>query len=112
MRVSGMSAVVCAILAGLVVSTAEADYSSQSHVPGQMEASFLVNLFKFVAWPRVSATATICFLQASQVESRLEFGLSTHQKWAQLRDRTLVIKTLNDPTEVSDPTAAAGCQIL
>jgi hypothetical protein len=107
-----MSAVVCAILAGLTASAAKADYSSLSHVPGQMEASFLVNLFKFVAWPRATETATICFLQASQVQSRLELGLSTHQKWAQLRDRTLVVKTLNDPKEVGDSAANAGCQIL
>jgi hypothetical protein len=112
MRVSGISAVALAVLASLTVPAARADYSSSSHVPGQMEASFLVNLFKFVAWPRVTATATICFLQASQVQSRLEFGLSTHQKWAQLRDRTLVIKTLNDPKEVGDPAVNAGCQIL
>src|SRR5579863_8277990 len=112
MRVSGMSAVVCAILAGLTASAAKADYSSLSHVPGQMEASFLVNLFKFVAWPRLTETATICFLQASQVQSRLEFGLSTHQKWAQLHDRTLVIKTLNDPKDVGNPAINAGCQIL
>jgi len=112
MRFSGISAVTVAILAGFSAPVARADYSSLSHVPGQMEASFLVNLFKFVAWPRVTATATICFLQASQVQSRLEFGLSTHQKWAQLRDRTLVIKTLNDPKEVGDPTAIEGCQIL
>src|SRR5690242_12550996 len=112
MRVSGKLAVVCAILAGLVVSTAEADYSSQAHVPGQMEASFLVNLFKFVAWPRVSETATICFLQPSQVQSRLEFGLTTHQKWAQLKDRTVVVRMLSDPKEIGDPAANTGCQIL
>ena len=88
------------------------DYSNQSHVPGQMEASFLVNLFKFVTWPRVSETATICFLQASQVQSRLEFGLATHQKWAQLKDRTLVVKLLSDPKEVTDSAANDGCQIL
>lgn len=112
MRVSGRSAIALAILAGFTATAVRADYSSLSHVPGQMEASFLVNLFKFVAWPRVTATATICFLQASQVQSRLEFGLSTHQKWAQLRDRTLVIKTLKDPGEIGDPTVNAGCQIL
>jgi hypothetical protein len=112
MRVSGVLAVVAATLAGFTAPVVRADYSSSSHVPGQMEASFLVNLFKFVAWPRATPTATICFLQASQVQSRLEFGLSTHQKWAQLRDRTLVIKTLNDPKEVGDPTVNAGCQIL
>jgi len=107
-----MSAVVCAVFAALVVSTAEADYSNQSHVPGQMEASFLVNLFKFVAWPRTSTTATICFLQPSQVQSRLEFGVSTHQKWAQLKDRTVVVRMLRDPKEIGDPAANAGCQIL
>ena len=107
-----MLAVTWAILAGLAVPTAEADYSSLSHVPGQMEASFLVNLFKFVTWPRTIETATICFLQPSQVQTRLEFGVSTHQKWAQLKDRTLVIKLLNDPKDVGDPTVNAGCQIL
>jgi hypothetical protein len=112
MRVARISAVACAILTGVTVPTARADYSSLSHVPGQMEASFLVNLFKFVAWPRLTETATICFLQASQVQSRLEFGLSTHQKWAQLHDRTLVIKTLNDPKDVGNPAVNAGCQIL
>jgi hypothetical protein len=111
MRVSLLSAVVLAILTSVTIPAARADYSSQSHVPGQMEASFLVNLFKFVAWPRTTETATICFLQPSQVQSRLEFGMTTHQKWAQLKDRTLVVKTLNDPQEVRDP-ANAGCQIL
>jgi hypothetical protein len=112
MRVSAILAAAAAILVGLTVPTAQADYSSQNHVPGQMEASFLVNLFKFVAWPRLTETATVCFLQSSQVQSRLEFGLSTHQKWAQLKDRTLVIKLLNDPKEVGDPAVKAGCQIL
>jgi hypothetical protein len=112
MRVSGMLAVTWVILTGLAASTAKADYSSVSHVPGQMEASFLVNLFKFVAWPRVTETATICFLQPSPVQSRLEFGLSTHQKWAQLRDRTLVVKILSNPKDVGDPAINAGCQIL
>jgi hypothetical protein len=107
-----MLAVTWAILAGLVVPTADADYSSLSHVPGQMEASFLVNLFKFVTWPRTIEMATICFLQPSQVQTRLEFGVSTHQKWAQLKDRTLVIKLLNDPKDVGDSTVNAGCQIL
>jgi len=79
-----------------------------ARVPGQMEASFLVNLFKFVAWPRTTETATICFLQPSQVQSRLEFGLSTHQKWAQLKDRTLVVKLLSDPKDAVN----ARCQIL
>ena len=101
-----------ALLAGVTMSAAQADYNTQSHVPGQMEASFLVNLFKFVAWPRTTPTATICFLQPSQVQSRLEFGMTTHQKWAQLKDRTLVVKTLNDPQEVRDSAANAGCQIL
>jgi hypothetical protein len=112
MRVSRMLAVACAIVAGLATPAAEADYSSLSHVPGQMEASFLVNLFKFVAWPQTSVTATICFLQPSQVQTRLEFGIATHQKWAQLKDRTLVIKLLDDPEDVGDPVVNAGCQIL
>jgi hypothetical protein len=104
-----MSAVVWAILAAVAVPSAAADYGgSLSHVPGQMEASFLVNLFKFVAWPRTTETATICFLQPSQVQSRLEFGLSTHQKWAQLKDRTLVVKLLSDPKDAVN----AACQIL
>lgn len=111
MRVSGILAVATAILAGFAAPV-RADYSGLSHMPGQMEASFLVNLFKFVAWPRATSTATICFLQASQVQSRLEFGLSTHQKWAQLRDRTLVIKLLHEPKDLGDPGVNAGCQIL
>jgi hypothetical protein len=85
---------------------------AEAHAPGQMEASFLVNLFKFVAWPQATQTATICFLQPSQVQSRLEFGLSTHQKWAQLKDRTVVVKILNDPKDIRDPSVNAGCQML
>jgi YfiR/HmsC-like len=100
-------------LATLLTASPRCGLADVSHVPGQMEASFLVNLFKFVAWPRMTETATICFLQPSQVQSRLEFGVSTHQKWAQLKDRTLVVKTLkDDPKDVGDSALNAGCQIL
>ena len=99
-------------LAVLLAASSACVLADTSHVPGQMEASFLVNLFKFVSWPHVSDTATICFLQPSQVQSRLEFGVATHQKWAHLKDRTLVVRTLNDPKELGNSAVNTGCQIL
>lgn len=99
-------------LAVLLVAAPTCVLADANHVPGQMEASFLVNLFKFVAWPHTTETATICFLQPSQVQNRLEFGVATHQKWAQLKDRTLVVRTLNNPKEVGDSELNTGCQIL
>ena len=88
-------------------------FAGSDHTPGQMEASFLVNLFKFVDWPHLTNTATICFLPpTSQVQTRLEWGLSNHQKWATLKDRTVVVKTLKDPTVLGASSADTGCQIL
>jgi hypothetical protein len=105
-RLAVLLAATLAIPAG-VVSAAEA---------GQMEASFILNLFRYVTWPTSPIdTATVCFLQTSkgpsQVQSRLEWGLARHQGWAQLDDRTVVVKVLPDISMLADKDNA-GCQIL
>jgi hypothetical protein len=84
-----------------------------NHLPGQTEASFIVTLFKFVEWPgSPTDTATVCFLRPSVVQSRLASGISGNERWTQLRDRRLIVKTLPDPQVLMDPTAGSGCQIL
>jgi hypothetical protein len=84
-----------------------------NHLPGQTEAGFIVTLFKFVEWPHSPGdTATVCFLGASAVQNRLESGISNHERWTQMRGRTLLVKMLPDPQMLIDPTANAGCQIL
>jgi YfiR/HmsC-like len=85
-------------------------FGIQSHVPGQVEASFLVNLFKFVQWPAsapLTDTATICFLRPSVVQSRLEAALAAGESWTQLRGHAIAVKTLSVPEEVT-----GGCRIL
>jgi hypothetical protein len=86
-------------------------FGVQGHVPGQVEASFLVNLFKFVQWPapaRLADTAAICFLRPSVVQSRLQSALALHERWTQLPGRTVVVKVLSTPADLTD----TGCQIL
>jgi hypothetical protein len=87
----------------------------QSHVPGQVEASFLVNLFKFVRWPASAGftdTATICFLRPSVVQTRLEAALAGRESWAQLRGHSVLVRVLSTPQELSDSPSGPGCQIL
>jgi len=80
-----------------------------------VEASFLVNLFKFVTWPKAAqslSTATICFLHASEVQHRLEEALAAHEGWTQLSGRTLAIRMLTEPDEVTSENTGPACQIL
>ena len=90
-------------------------FGVQSHVPGQVEASFLVNLFKFVQWPAsapLAEPATICFLRSSVVQKRLETALAASESWTQLRGHTVIVKVLSAPGELSDTAAGAACRIL
>jgi hypothetical protein len=103
-----------AALLVLVFSAPAAVVHATPHVPGQAEASFIVNLFKFVEWPHSTdaASATVCFLHPSEVQGRLVSGIANHERWTQLSGRTLIVKLLDDPHSLVDPTANAGCQIL
>lgn len=92
----------------------------RAHVPGQVEASFLINLFRFVTWPQAAQSlkeATICFLQTSDlrtsdVQRRLQEGLAEHEGWTQLSGRTVTVRILNAPGELTDEKVEAACQIL
>ena len=95
-----------------MVRAAGSAFGFQHHVPGQVEASFLVNLFRFVQWPASAHradTATICFLRPSVVQSRLESALAAGESWTLLRDRNVFVKVLSTPADVTDTTE---CQIL
>ncbi|HEY6926953.1 MAG TPA: YfiR family protein [Steroidobacteraceae bacterium] len=105
-----------ALLVWMVSSTtALADYGFGHHAPGDMEANFLLNLFRFVRWPHgPTDTATICFLKPSTVQARLEFGLSRSEPWAQITGRRVIVRMLA-PTDAEALAAAedtAGCQVL
>ena len=86
-----------------------------AHIPGDVEANFLINLFRFVSWPHAATdTATVCFIKPSDVQARLQSGVALNQPWAHLPDRKLILKMLTD-TEVralSAPQDTVGCQIL
>src|SRR3569833_4232305 len=83
------------------------------HEPGDMEANFLVNLSRFVAWPHgPTDTATICFLGPSVVQARLESGVSMEQPWAHIPHRKVILKMLSDAQALTQPTDGPGCQVL
>ena len=96
----------------------ESSLEAQNHVPGQMEASFLVTLFKFVQWPSPGSSnlATICFLRSagrpSVVQARLEFALKSHEKWTELPGRTIAVRALSRPEEIAGSESNPACQIL
>ena len=89
-------------------------------MPGQVEASFLINLFKFVTWPQAAQSlrnATICFLytsdaHTSDVQRRLQEALADHESWTQLSGRTVSIRMLSAPGEIAEEIAGPACQIL
>jgi hypothetical protein len=84
------------------------------HIPGQVEAAFLVNLFKFVEWPAAKSlsTATICFLRTSVVQSRVQEGLAEKARWTQLEGRKLVVRILTAPDEIEGNHEDPDSQIL
>ena len=107
--------VVCLDARPTAVSAGASSFGVQSHVPGQVEASFLVNLFKFVQWPAsapLADNATICFLRPSVVQSRLEAALAGRESWTQLRGRSVLVRVLSTPGDLSGTSAGPGCQIL
>jgi hypothetical protein len=109
----GLAKFIMLLVVTFAAPTSFVEADSVTHQPGHTEASFIVTLFKFVEWPHSPAdTATICFLRPSAVQSRLESGVSNHERWTQMKGRTLVVKMLSDPQMLIDPTANAGCQIL
>jgi len=79
-------------------------YGSRSQ--SDLEASYLVNFFKFVQWPKPSDTATICFLRPSGVLDRLQSAIAHNERWARLNGRQLTVRLLSDPSDNE------GCQIL
>jgi hypothetical protein len=109
----GLAKFTVLLLVTFAAATSRVCAEGSNHLPGQTEASFIVTLFKFVEWPGGSPdTATVCFLRPSAVQSRLESGLVSNERWTQLRGRRLIVKTLPDPRMLTDPTASSGCQIL
>jgi hypothetical protein len=113
--------IACLLASALAVASTspragDVGFGGFHHVPGDVEANFLVNLFRFVAWPHAPTdTATICFLRPSAVQARLETGVAGGQDWAQVPGRKVVVKMLTD-AELKALTAApedgTGCQIL
>jgi hypothetical protein len=97
------------------VIAGESSFGSFQHVPGDIEAKFLVNLFRFVSWPNSPADrATVCFLRTSAVHARLQWGLLNNQDWAHIPGREVVVKMLTDAERdaLADPQQDVGCQIL
>src|SRR4051812_3457254 len=111
-----MKTVMALVLACMASSSiAVADYGFGHHLPGDMEANFLLNLFRFVAWPHGPAdTATICFLNPSTVQARLQSGLSLRQPWAQIPRRKVIVKMLSDidTQALAGSEDQSGCQVL
>jgi uncharacterized protein DUF4154 len=107
-------AIIIVLVAGVAVAGGENGFGS-SHIPGNVEANFLVNLFRFVAWPHAATDkAVICFVRPSAVQARLESGVSQGQAWAQLPGRKIVVRILTDE-EIRALAMAddkVGCQIL
>lgn len=85
---------------------AQGVFGAQPVSHSELEASYLVNFFKFVQWPRSSGTASICFLKRSGLFERLEDGIAHNQRWTRLEGRQLAVRLL------SEPAANEGCQIL
>ena len=91
---------------------------------GQVEATFMVKLFKYVEWPHAensAKTPTICFLpysvngvkKPSAVQRRLETALERGESWTHLRDgRTVHVTVLSTPSELTDIEQGRACQIL
>jgi hypothetical protein len=99
----------------LVASLAATPSIASGHVPGDIEANFLINLFRFVAWPHSPTdTATICFLRPSDVHARLESGVTRNETWAQIPGRRVVVKMLSEEESqaLTEPEDKVGCQIL
>jgi hypothetical protein len=73
-----------------------------------LEASYLVNLFKFVQWAgrSESDTATLCFLETSPLVKLIQNGIARGERWARLRGRELKLNVLADAADI------LGCQIL
>ena len=97
------------------VRAGDVGFGGFHHVPGDVEANFLVNLFRFVAWPHAPTdTATICFLRPSAVQARLETGVAAGQDWAQVPGRKVIVKMLTDAElkALAGPENNIGCQIL
>jgi YfiR/HmsC-like len=100
----------------LVASLAAMPSLAGGHVPGDIEANFLINLFRFVSWPHSPPdTATICFLRPSDVHARLEGGVSHNETWTQvIPGRRIIVKMLSDAETqaLTEPDDNVGCQIL
>jgi hypothetical protein len=97
------------------LAAGDSGFGFSHHIPGDAEANFLINLFRYVAWPHSPpGTATICFLRPSDVQSRLQSGVSLNEKWAQLPDHKVVVKVLSDTeaAALTGPEDTLGCQIL
>jgi hypothetical protein len=93
-----------ALVAPGVCLRAQSSFGSRSH--SDLEASYLVNFFKFVQWPKPSDTATICFLRPSPVLDRLQSAIAHNERWIRLTGRQLTVRLLSDPSDNE------GCQIL
>jgi hypothetical protein len=109
-----LTAFVMVLVASVATAGGDSAFGS-SHVPGHVEANFLVNLFRFVAWPHSPAgKAVICFVRPSAVQARLESGISLKQPWAQLPDRKVMVHILTDSEirALAIPDDKVGCQIL
>lgn len=122
-RLTGLVSTLLFAALGLHPSSGRAGSSfvvPRAHVPGQVEASFLINLFKFVTWPQAAQSvrdATICFLHTqdphiSDVQRRLQNALADHEGWTQLTGRTVNVRMLSGPGELTGENTAPTCQIL
>ncbi len=90
-------------------------YGLSHHIPGDLEANFLVHLFQYVSWPDAPVdTATICFLEPSDVQRRLQSGVSNNESWTQIPRRKVIIKMLSDEEvkALYKPDDTLGCQVL
>lgn len=110
-----LAAVLVASLAATLCLAGGDSFGFSHHVPGDAEANFLINLFRYVVWPHSPRdTATICFLRPSEVQSRLQSGVSLNERWAQLPGRKVIVKMLSETEAkaLTEPEDTLGCQIL
>ena len=100
---------VIALLSSVVLTLATLALAEEASTRvDRMQALYLVSFFKFVRWPasQPADPLTVCFLRASAVFGVMQEGISQQQPWAQIRNHTVRVRLL------ADPSATEGCHTL